>query len=108
MRTAASAAAARPRMNAKNCGDCPVNRPMRVKNARVFMATRRVSVGRMIEHFGSLRLMKGQGSGMIKLVVKVSPPNLPELRSGKVNPLVGSVSGAIGAETAAPALSDHV
>src|SRR5215510_11772886 len=62
----------------------------------------------MIEQFGSLRLRKGHGSGMIRLVVKFSPPNGGELRSGNVRPFVGSVRGASGGETAAPALSDQI
>src|SRR5215831_8457741 len=95
-------------MNLKNFGDWPANRPMFVRNARVAVATPRVSVGRMIEHFGSFRLMNEHGSGMIRLVVNRSPPNGDELRSGKVNPFVGSFSGANGVDTAAPALSDHV
>jgi len=65
--------------------------PMSVKNLTTPMATPFVSVGRMIETVGSARLRNGHGSGMIRLVVKSSPPNDAEFRSGKVNPLVGSV-----------------
>ena len=67
------------------------------------MAAPCVLVGRIIEHLGSLRLRNGQGSGMIRFVWNVCPPKGGELRSGKVSPLVGSVSGA-----ALPALSDQV
>ena len=55
-----------------------------------------------------LRLRNGQGSGMIKLVWKVSPPKGAALRLGNFNPFVGSVSGARGDATALPALSDQV
>ena len=77
-----------------------MNSPMAVKNFTTPMATPFVSVGRMIEHTGRLRLKNGQGSGMIRLVWKVSPPKGGELRSGKTSPLVGSVKGG-----ALPALS---
>src|SRR5215475_12372735 len=92
-------------MNLKNFCDWPANRPMFVRNARVAVATPRVSVGRMTEHFGSFRLRNGHGSGMIRLFVKLSPALE---RSGNVNPFVGSTRGASGGATAAPALSDHV
>src|SRR6516162_1499513 len=82
--------------------------PIAVKNFTTPMATPFVSVGRMIEHTGRLRLRKGQGSGMMRFVWKVSPPKGEELRSGNVKPFVGSVSGASGVETALPALSDQV
>src|SRR5881394_3485845 len=95
-------------MNSKNCGDCPMKRPIAVRNESAAAAAPRVSVGRMIEHRGSLRLRNGHGSGRIRLVVKSSPPNGGEFRSGKVSPLVGSVNGASGDDTAAPALSDQV
>src|SRR5262252_3747453 len=72
------------------------------------MAAFLLAVGRMTEQRGSLRLKNGQGSGMIKLLVNRSPPNGDELRSGKVSPFVGSVRGASGVDTVAPALSDQV
>src|SRR5438477_6179552 len=105
---AASASAASSRMTSKNCGDWPTKSPIAVKNASAPIAAPRVSVGRIIEHLGSFRLRKGHGSGMIRVVVNVSPPNGGALRFGNVNPFVGSVRGARGGETAAPALSDHV
>ena len=82
-----------------------MNNPIAVKNFTTPIATPFVSVGRMIEQTGRLRLRKGQGSGMMRFVWKVSPP---KLRSGNVKLFVGSVSGASGAETALPALSDQV
>ena len=66
-------------------------------------STPRISVGRMIETAGNLRLRKTVGSGMIRLVWMSSPPNGGALRSGNTNPLVGSVrAGAL------PALSCQV
>jgi hypothetical protein len=53
----------------------------------------RVFAGRMIQHFGSFRLTKGHGSGMIRLVWKVGPPKGGALRLGNTNPFVGSVRG---------------
>src|SRR5437868_15112222 len=85
-----------------------MNSPMSVKNLTTAMAIPFVSVGRIMEHMGRSLLRKGHGSGIIKLVWKVSPPNGAELRSGNVSPLVGSVKGARGWETALPALSDQV
>src|SRR5437868_3495911 len=61
-----------------------------------------VDTGRMTEQRGSLRLMKGHGSGMIRLLRKSSPTE-SFVRSGKVSPLVGSVKGG-----ALPALSCQV
>ena len=49
--------------------------PMSVRNLKTAMAIPRVSVGRMMGHRGSLRVRKGQGSGMIRLVWNVSPLN---------------------------------
>src|SRR6516165_6948051 len=82
--------------------------PISVSNFTTPMATPFVSLGRMIEHTGRLRLRKGHGSGMIRFVWKVSLPKGAELRSGNGKPFVGSVSGASGVETALPALSDQV
>jgi hypothetical protein len=46
----------------------------------------------MIEQAGRVSLMKAQGSGMIRLVEKASPPNGGEFRSGNVTAgSVGSV-----------------
>src|ERR1700759_4323125 len=71
------------------------------------MAIPFVSVGRMMEHGGSLRLRKGHGSGMIGFVLYVSPPNGGEFRSGKVTdtPVTGSLAVSGGA---LPALSAQV
>src|SRR5262249_53199195 len=102
-RDAASASAARPCMYSKKAGDCPMNSPMAVRNWSAPIAAPDVFVGRMIEHRGSFRLMNGHGSGMIRLVVKSSPPNGGALRFGNTNPLVGSFNGF-----ALPALSDQV
>src|SRR5262249_21166370 len=42
--------------------------------------------GRMTEHFGKLLLRKGHGSGMIRLVLKVSVSKGEALRSGNTSP----------------------
>src|SRR6266487_2629925 len=80
---------------------------MSVRNVSAPLATPSVSVGRMIEHTGRLRLMNGHGSGMIRLVWKSSPPNGGEFRSGNVadTPVTGSTAVNGGA---LPALSDQV
>ena len=80
-----------------------MNRPMSVRNLTTPIATPSVLVGRMAEQGGGLRLMNGYGSGMIRFVWKVSPPNGGAFRSGNVKPLVGSVKGG-----ALPALFDQV
>src|ERR1700692_929651 len=84
-----------------------MKRPIDVRKLTTPFAIPRVSVGRMIEHGGSLRLRNGHGSGMIRVVWKVSPQNGEEFRSGKVTdtPVTGStaVNGS-----ALPALSAHV
>src|SRR5690242_7017106 len=81
-------------MKSKNALGCPIKSPIAVKNFKAPMAAPFVSVGRMTEHFGRLRLRKGHGSGMIRLVVNDSPPKGDELRFGNINPFVGSVRGA--------------
>ena len=68
-----------------------MNSPIAVRNLTTFMAIPLVSVGRMIEHFGSFRLRNGHGSGMIRLVWKVSPPKGGALRLGNVSPFLGCV-----------------
>src|SRR5215469_15402860 len=80
---------------------------MEVRKLTTPTATPRVSVGRMTEHGGSLWLRNGHGSGMIRLVWKVSPPNGEEFRSGKVTdtPVTGSTAVP---GSALPALSDQV
>src|SRR5579871_2805743 len=95
-------------MTSKKAFDWPMKRPIAVKNFTTPMAIPLVSVGRMMEHFGSDGLRNGHGSGMMRLVVNSSPPNGAALRFGNVSPLVGSVRGARGGETALPALSDQV
>jgi hypothetical protein len=97
---AASAACASPVMTAKNSADCPMKSPSLVKALTVPMAAPSVSVGRMIETIGNLRLRKIVGSGMIRLVWVSSPS---ALRSGNVSPVMGSVKGG-----ALPALSCQV
>ena len=99
-RLAASASAAKSLSSSKNCGDWPMKSPMAVKKLTTPMAIPLVSVGRMTETIGSFRLRNGQGSGMIRLVLKVSPPKGVALRSGNTKPFVGSVKGG-----ALPALS---
>ena len=69
-------------------------------NPSAVIAAAAVSVGRMIETIGNLRSRKIVGSGMIRLVWVSSPS---AFRSGKVSPVVGSVSGR-----ALPALSCQV
>ena len=61
------------------------------------MAAPRVLVGRTIEHRGNFRLRNGLGSGLMRFVWYVSPPNGDELRSGKTRVgFVGSVkAGAL-------------
>ena len=88
-------------------GDCPMNRPIAVRKLTTAMAIPFVSVGRMIEHTGSLRLRNGHGSGMIRFVWNSSPPNGGEFRSGNVTdtPVTGSTAVRGGA---LPALSDQV
>src|ERR1041385_7551245 len=80
-----------------------MKRPIAVKKLTTFMAIPSVSVGRIIEQTGSDVLRKWQGSGMIKFVWKFCPPKGGLFRSGKTNPLVGSVRGG-----AFPALSAQV
>src|ERR1700704_4487927 len=80
--------------------------PIEVRKLTTLIATPFVSVGRMIEQGGSLRLRNGQGSGMIRLVWKSSPPKGDALRLGNVR--LPNVSGASGVETALPALSCQV
>src|SRR3954470_6387226 len=94
-------------MSAKNMGDCPRNKPIAVRNFTTPIAIPLVSVGRITEHLGSLRLMNGHGSGMIKLVGNSSPPNGGEFRSGNVTdtPVTGSTAVKGGA---LPALSAQV
>src|SRR5437879_3345290 len=100
---AASAASARSRRMAKNAGDWPMNSPSAVKALSAPIAAPCVSVGRMIETAGNVRLRKTVGSGMIRLVWKSCPPKGGALRSGNTNPLVGSLrAGAL------PALSCQV
>src|SRR6516162_2868206 len=78
--------------------------PLAVSAFKAPIAAPTVSVGRMIEHAGKVRLRKGHGSGIIRLVWKFSPPNGVELRSGNTRlGLVESVNGG-----ALPALSCHV
>ena len=71
------------------------------------MAIPFVSVGRMIEHTGSLRLRNGHGSGMIRFVWNSSPPNGGEFRSGNVTGTLVTGSTAVRGG-ALPALSDQV
>src|ERR1017187_966777 len=84
-----------------------MKRPICVKNLTTPMAIPFVSVGRITEHRGSLRLINGHGSGMIRLVWKRSPPNGGEFRSGKVTETLVTGSTAVSGG-AFPALSDHV
>src|SRR5260370_20474285 len=106
-RLASSASSARSRNNSKNAGDWPMKSPMAARKFATPMAMPFVSVGRMMEHGGSFRLRNGHGSGIIRLVLKSSPPNGGEFRSGKVTdtPVIGSTADKGGA---LPALSDHV
>src|SRR6201987_956735 len=80
---------------------------MAVRNARAPIAMPSVWVGRMIETMGRLIFRNGQGSGIIRLVWKSSPPNGGEFRSGNVTdtPVTGSTAVSGGA---LPALSDQV
>src|SRR5215469_5402811 len=80
---------------------------MAVRKLTTPMAIPLVSVGRMIEHGGSLRLRNGHGSGIIKFVWNNSPPKGEEFRSGKVTDTPVTGSTAVN-EGALPALSDQV
>src|SRR6266571_180872 len=102
-RLAASACCASSCRTAKNSFGWPMNSPSAVKAFAAPIAAPCVSVGRMIETGGNLRLRKMVGSGMIRLVWKSCPPNGGALRSGNTNPFVGSVKGG-----ALPALSCQV
>src|SRR5207302_2260641 len=84
-----------------------MKRPIAVRKFTTFMAAPLVSVGRIIEQRGSLRLRNGQGSGMMRFVWNVSPPKGAEFRSGKVTdtPVTGSTAVSGGA---LPALSAQV
>src|SRR5438105_9240535 len=84
-----------------------MKRPIALKKFTTFIAIPFVSVGRITEHTGSFRLRNGQGSGMIRLVWKSSPPKGGEFRSGKVTDtaVIGSIAVKGGA---LPALSDQV
>src|ERR1700749_452983 len=94
-------------MTLKKPLDWPLKSPVSVRKVTTFMAMPFVAVGRMTEQGGSLRLRKGQGSGMMRLVWNSSPPKGGELRSGKVTetPVTGSVALRGGAS---PASSDQV
>ncbi len=78
-----------------------MNSPMAVRNFSAPVAAPVVFVGRITEHTGRLVLMKGQGSGMIRLVWNISRTAVPlapvlgsmlSLRSGNDRPLVGSTT----------------
>src|SRR5882672_12066241 len=103
-RLGASASSAKSRRNAKNAGDCPIKRPMAVRNLRAAVAAPVVLVGRIMEHAGRLLLKNTVGSGRIRFVWKSSPPNGGALRSGNTSvESLGSVKGG-----AFPALSCQV
>jgi anti-anti-sigma factor len=77
---------------------------MSVRNFAAPIAAPIVPVGRTIEQTGKLRLRNIVGSGMIRLVLKSSPPKGGALRFGKTNVVsFGSVKGG-----ALPALSCQV
>ena len=59
-----------------------MNSPSSVKALTAPIAAPFVSVGRMIEQTGNMRLRKMVGSGMIRLVWKSSPPKGEALRFG--------------------------
>src|SRR5579862_2020652 len=95
-------------MKLKKPCDCPRNRPIAVRKLSAPIAAPFVSVGRITDTIGRLRLRNGHGSGIIRLVLNCSPPSGGAFRFGKNNPLVGSVNGAMGSEEALPAMSDQV
>src|SRR5215813_9515115 len=74
-RLASSSSLANCRINLKKSGRWPMKSPIAVRKLTTFVAIPLVSVGRMIEHGGSLRLRNGHGSGMIRFVWNNSPPN---------------------------------
>jgi hypothetical protein len=89
-RVAASALVARSMAAARKAGDWPLNSPLFARPVTAATAPKiagSVDTGRMIEHVGNLRSRKAQGSGMIRLVWKVSPPKGGLLRSGNFSPL---------------------
>src|SRR5690242_17125512 len=94
-------------MKVKNSADCPMNRPMLVRNVSAPIAMPSLFVGRITEHLGRSWLMNGHGSGMIRFVWNSSPPNGAEFKSGNVidTPVTGSTAVNGGAF---PALSDQV
>src|SRR3989454_4250663 len=96
-RRAASASAASWFSSSKNWDDWPMNSPSAVSALTAPIAAPFVLVGRTIEHRGNFRLRNGHGSGMIRFVWYVSPPNGGELRSGNTKlGFVGSVrAGAL-------------
>src|SRR5260370_41973649 len=67
-RLALSASSARSRNNSKNAGGWPMKSPIAVRKVTTPVAMPLVSVGRMNEHGGSLRVGDGQGLGVIRLV----------------------------------------
>src|SRR6478609_9732154 len=97
-------------MNEKKASDWPMKRPIAMRNLRAPVAV--ALVGRTTEQTGRLGSMNGHGSGMTRLVWNISLTaapvapvfgSTPESRSGKVRPLVGSVSAG-----AWPAVVDQV
>ena len=108
-RLASSASSARSRRNSKNSFDWPMKSPSLARAVNAPMAAPFVSVARMIEHTGNLRLRNGHGSGMIRFVWKSSPPKGEIFRLGNTRLVfVESVRGASGSLTAFPALSCQV
>jgi hypothetical protein len=81
--------------------------PIAVRKLTTPMAIPSVSVGRIIEHRGSLRFMNEHGSGMIRLVWNYGPPSGGEFRSGKVTDTFVTGSTAVKGG-ALPALSAQV
>src|SRR5438552_3768399 len=61
---ASSASSARSQRNSKNSFDWPMKSPSFIRAVNAPMAAPFVSVGRMIEHTGNLRLRNGHGSGI--------------------------------------------
>src|ERR1700730_3851173 len=108
LRVAASASFASWPTTSKNAEGWPMNSPSAVKAWTAATAPEmlvKIETGRMIDTFGKFPLRNEQGSGMIKLVLKSSPPKGGELRSGNVRLPNVTLKGGV---NTLPALSDQV
>src|ERR1035438_4861 len=89
-----------------NCGGWPMNRPSPMR--KLAAATALIwfcPVGLITAQRGRFGLMNSHGTGKIRFVCSRGLGVASKL--GKVNPLVGSVKGAMGGCTPLPAKSTH-